>query len=128
MSKEQKLPLLDESLIRALELIDSQIARAMERTPEQREKSGVQKWKPLEERIERLSTLVLDNFGERVQLDSILVLSQVMVKVLGLLCQEMGQEGLGELRSSYIQEALKILEIEIERATGVFKDDKSILM
>jgi hypothetical protein len=128
MTKDQKLPLLDESLIRALELIDSQIARAMERTPEQREKAGVQKWKPLEERIERLSTLILDNFGEKVQLDSILVMSQVMVKVLGLLCQEMGQEGLGELRSLYVQESLKILEIEIERSIAVFKDEKPMLM
>ena len=128
MTKEQKLPLLDESLIRALELIDSQVARAMERTPEQREKGGVQKWKPLEERVERLSTLILDNFGDRVQLDSILVLSQAMVKVLGLLCQEMGQDGLVELRSLYIQDALKILEIEVERTIGVFKEDKTVLM
>ena len=88
--KEPKLPLMDESLIRALELIDSQIARAMERTPEQKELGGVQKWKPLEERVERISTLLLDNFGDRVQLDSILVLTQVFSKVLGLICQEMG--------------------------------------
>ena len=128
MTKAPKLPLLDESLLRALELIDSQIARAMERTPEQREIGGVQKWKPLEERVERLSTLLLDNFGERVQLDSVLVLSQVFVKILGLLCQEMGSSGLGELRSLYVQDALKILEIEVERTLAIFKEEKGVLM
>ena len=126
--KPQKLPLLDESLIRALELIDSQIARAMERTPAEREVSGVQKWKPFEERIERLSGLLLDNFGERVQLDSVVVLSQVMVKVLSILCQEMGSDGLGDVRGQYVQEALKLLEIEIERSIAVFKEEKGILM
>ena len=126
--KPQKLPLLDESLIRALELIDSQIARAMERTPAEREVSGVQKWKPFEERIERLSGLLLDNFGERVQLDSVVVLSQVMVKVLSILCQEMGSDGLGDVRGQYVQEALKLLEIEVERSIAVFKEEKGILM
>lgn len=128
MAKEEKLPLLDESLIRALELIDSQIARAMERTPEQRDVGGVQKWKPLEERVERISTLLLDYYGDRIQLDSVVVMSQVLVKVLGIVCQEMGQEGLGEVRSIYVQDALKKLEIEIQRSLGVFKQEQGLLM
>jgi hypothetical protein len=128
MSKNEKLPLLDESLIRALELIDSQIARAMERTPEEREVGGVQKWKPMEERVERLSTLLLDHFGDRVQLDSVVVLSQVFIKVLSILCQEMGTEGLGEIRSIYVQDALRKLEIELQRSSCVFKPDQGVLM
>ena len=128
MSKLEKLPLLDESLIRALELVDSQISRAMQRTPEQREVSGVQKWKPLEERVERLSTLLLDHFGERVQLDSILVLSQVLTKVFSILCQELGEEGFGEVRSLYAKDVLNLLEIEIQRAKSVFKEDNDLLM
>lgn len=128
MSKDQKLPLLDESLLRALELIDSQISRAMERTPAQREESGVQKWKPLEERVEKLSTLILDNFGERVELDSVVVLTQVFTKVLSIICQELGEEGLGTMRSEYVKNTLSLLDIEIQRAGVVFKTNTDLLM
>jgi len=123
MSKQDRKPLLEESLLTALKAIDNQVARAMERTPAEREVSGVQKWKPFDDKIEQVSTLILDNFGEGISLDGVLVMSQAMVKALSILSSELGSEGLGDLRTSYVKEALQLLSIEIERAKNIFKED-----
>lgn len=123
MSKQDRKPLLEESLLTALKAIDNQVARAMERTPAEREVSGVQKWKPFDDKIEQVSTLILDNFGEGISLDGVLVMSQAMVKALSILSSELGSEGLGDLRTTYVKEALLLLGIEIERAKNIFKED-----
>ncbi len=70
-------------LIQALQAIDSQVARAMQRSPAERELHGVQKWQPYSERIERIAAQVIDalNDGE-IALDSLLVVSQALVRRL----------------------------------------------
>ncbi len=124
-----KTPILDESLIKALEAIDNQIRRTVDsRTPSDRAVAGVQKWKPYEDRIERLTTLLLDNFGTNVGLDSILVLSQVMIKSLTIVTEDLGEDGLGKLKSTYVRDTINNLEIELERLKRIFKEDEAILM
>ncbi len=128
MSEPEKLSILEESLIRALRALDSQIQRAIERTPSQREESGVQKWKPYEDRVEKLTGLILDAFGETIELDSVIILTQTMAKALSMLCEDLGSEGLGAIRSAYVEDTLRVLSIEIERAQRVFKKEQVSLM
>ena len=128
MSEKIKLSVLEESLLRALQALDSQVQRAMERTPAEREESGVQKWKPFEERVEKLTGLILDAFGETIELDSIIILTQTMAKALSMLCEDLGTEGLGDLRSAYVEDTLRVLSIEIERAQRVLKKEHVQLM
>ncbi|MCB0359421.1 MAG: hypothetical protein KDD44_07285, partial [Bdellovibrionales bacterium] len=70
----------EEPLVRglrmAMQALDRQVARAMQRDPAERDVHGVQKWEPLQERIERVSSFLLNSLGEQeIQLDSLLVLA-----------------------------------------------------
>jgi len=128
MDKPNRLPKLEEGLLLALNALDNQVKRAMERTPAEREVAGVQKWKPHDERIEKVCGFVLDNFGEDIELDSILIMSQAFVKILSILCDELKTEGLGDIRSAYVTEALSKLAIEIERTQNIFREEAPRLM
>lgn len=119
----QKLTPLDEGLLRALRAIDTQVAREMQRTPAELEKLGVQKWEPFNKRIENIAAFLIDNISEQnVQLDSLLVLSQALVKVLKIFSEDLGEDGLGKMRSAYVRWALENLSrdaYEGQRALGV---------
>ena len=96
---------LELGLRQALQALDNQIAREMQRSPADRETHGVLKWEPIESRIERVSAYLLSIFGEEIQLDSLMVLAQALVKTLALVVEDCGAEGLGEVRSRYIERA-----------------------
>ena len=49
--KEQKTPPLEAGIVQAMQALDRQIARRMERSPGEREEKGVQKWDPFSEKI-----------------------------------------------------------------------------
>ena len=119
----EKLTPLDEGLLRALRAIDTQVAREMQRTPAELEKLGVQKWEPFNKRIENIAAFLIDNISEQnVQLDSLLVLSQALVKVLKIFSEDLGEEGLGKMRVAYVRWALENLArdaYEGQRALGV---------
>lgn len=120
---------LEAGLLQAMRSLDNQIARALERTPAEREESGVQKWGPYTDRVELVSTFVIDAFGdEGVQLDSLLVLAQVFPKVLSILSDELGREGLGEIRCAYVESVLESIEREAGRARRQLKGSGSDLM
>jgi len=117
--KEVKLPPLEEGLLRAMKALDSQIARAMSRTPSQREEHGVQKWEPHSERVERVCILVMQALGEReVELDSVIVLAQAFSKALNLLADDLGEKGLGKMRTNYVLSAAKSILTDAERISG----------
>ncbi len=100
--RAERLTPLEEGILKTMQALDNQIARATERSPSQREVHGVQKWQPIEERVERTCAFVLDLLGDdQVKLDSLLVLAQSYTKALSLLVEELGPEGLGELRARY---------------------------
>jgi hypothetical protein len=123
------LPPLEGGLLQAMRALDNQIARAMERTPAEREVSGVQKWTPYAERVELVSTFLLESFGdEEVKLDSVLILAQAFPKVLAILSDELGREALGKVRSAYVEAVLENLEREMGRAVRSIKGGETGLM
>jgi len=102
MDKKSEIPPLEAGLLTAMRAIDNQIARTMQRTPEELSKHGVQKWEPYQKRIESIASFVLDSIGTRqVDLDSLLVLSQAFTKALTLLVNDLEEKGLGHIRSEY---------------------------
>jgi hypothetical protein len=122
-SADTKLPPLQEGLLQALQAIDKQIARELNtRTPAEREQMGLKKWEAFESRVESLTVFLLDEFGaETINLDSLLVLSQALVKALSLTARDLENEGLGVLRSEYCVDAFEKLLIDIERAKAELK-------
>lgn len=108
MSKKEKLPPLEEGLLRAMQALDNQVSREMQRSPEELEKHGVQKFTPYEKRVELVTSYVLDLLADQVtSLDSLLILSQSMAKALYLFAEELGKDGLGAVRSRYTEVALQ---------------------
>ena len=120
MAKPQKSPALYEGLVKALRALDQQIAREMQRTPAELEVHGVNKWKPLAERVEIVTALLLDAFNDRsVELDSVLVMSQAFVKALYLLTEDLGLAGLGEMRREYSAAAFRAVSDDAARALSI---------
>jgi hypothetical protein len=93
---------LEEALTVAMRAIDNQIARAMQRTPAEREVHGVSKWEPYESRVENVTAFILNQLGENeVSLDSVFVFAQAFTKVLRLASEDLGADGLGKVRTEY---------------------------
>ena len=104
-SKEGKL---EEGLRVAMCAIDNQVARAMQRTPAERDVGGVSKWGPYETRVEHVTAFLLNELGaEVVSLDSLFVLSQAFTKALRLATEDLGAEGLGKVRSEYCVDCME---------------------
>jgi hypothetical protein len=124
---ESKSP-LEEGLITALQGIDKQILREVStRSPSGREEHGVQKWEPIEKRVEYMSSFILNELGEQtVGLDGILVMAQAFAKTLQLVAEDLGEEGLGELRSSYIKAAFEQLERSAFRGTQALSSESTL--
>ena len=105
MSKQKKEPKEEpmiEGLGQMLQAIERQIAREMQRSPEEKERLGVQKWEPFLKRIEKIAAAAVEKLGnQEVGLDSLIVASQAMTTALQLVVEELGREGLGELRTGY---------------------------
>ena len=102
---------LEQGLLQAMSAIDNQVARAMQRTPSQREVHGVSKWEPYNTRVENIAAFILEEVGgNSSSLDSVLVLSQAFTKALHLLVGDLGREGLGEIRTAYCLDAMEKVE------------------
>lgn len=126
-SGAQKLPPLEEGLLRALQALDRQVAREMQRTPAEREVKGVRKWEPYEKRVENVTSFVLNSFGdESISLDGVLILAQSFTKALYLLAEELGVDGLGEVRSQYCRGALDGISQDVSRAQLALKGGPEI--
>jgi hypothetical protein len=99
---KQNLPPLEQGLLQAMHALDSQIAREMQRSPEQLERHGLTKWEPYSKRIESVCAFLLESLGGRkMELDSIIVLSQALIKCLQIVAEDLGEEGLGKMRAGY---------------------------
>jgi hypothetical protein len=106
---------LEEGLLQAMKAIDNQLARAMQRTPAERDVHGVQKWEPYETRVEHLTAFILNHLGDGdVTMDSLFVLSQAFTKALRFASEDLGADGLGEMRTAYCIDTME----KIERDTG----------
>lgn len=106
---------LEEALTRYLAQLDTQVAREMQRSPSEREDFGVQKWEPYRKRVERVASILVEQFGkEAIHLDSLLISAEAFSTVLRILAEEIGEKGFGSVRSSYIREVFKSIERDIE--------------
>ena len=125
MTKAEKRPPLEDGLIVAMQALDAQIAREMQRSPAALERHGVQKWEPIAKRVELVTVLVIDAINsQETELTSVLVLAQAFTKAINLLVQDLGQAGLGQVRSSYTLETMKQIVADAERASDLLKDER----
>ena len=117
--KPQKLSPLEEGILIALRALDNQILREVsKRSPADRDDQGVQKWEPIDTRVENVCSYVLNLLGEDVvKLDSLLVFAQAFPKILQMVVAELGEEGLGKVRSQYCIEALKRIAEDARRGS-----------
>lgn len=121
-----KLPHLEEGLLKAMQAIDNQVAREMQRTPEQRAEHGVQKWEPFLRRVERISSFILNSMGEnQVSLDALLVLSQATSKALQLTIDDLGSEGLGSVRTQYCISFAEALVVDLNNSIDLLRGNTS---
>jgi hypothetical protein len=116
---------LEEGLLQAMHAIDNQVARAMQRSPAEREAQGVQKWEPYDTRIEHVAAYVLNELGDNtVALDSVLVLAQAFTKALRLAVEDLGTEGLGTVRTSYCIDTMERILRDADRALSELQSER----
>lgn len=126
--EKTQLSKLETALLTAMQSIDMQIAREMQRSPSQREEHGVQKWDAYQKRIENISAFLLNNIANRnLELDSLLVLSQAFAKSLQILVEELGEKGLGIVRSSYCMSAADAIARDAGQMIRVLKNDHDLV-
>jgi len=112
----QKYGKLEEGLLQAMKAIDNQVARALQRSPSEREELGVQKWEPYESRIELVTAFILNELGDsEVSIDSLLVLSQSFTKALRLVSEDLGLDGLGKMRTAYCIDAMEKIQRDADK-------------
>ena len=121
-----KIGKLEEGLLQAMHAIDTQVARAMQRSPAERETMGVQKWEPYDTRVEQVTAYVLNELGDNsVGLDSVLVLAQAFTKALRLAAEDLGADGLGTVRTAYCVDAMEKVQRDALRALGELRTESS---
>lgn len=126
-TRGDKMPPLEEGLLRAMQALDRQVAREMQRTPAEREAKGVRKWTPYERRVENVTSFVLNSLGEEaITLDSVLILAQSFSKSLYLIAEELGVEGLGEVRAQYCRGTVDNIVQDMNRAEVSLKGGPEI--
>jgi hypothetical protein len=121
----QKTGKLEEGLLQAMKAVDNQVARALQRTPEEREQLGVQKWEPYETRIEHVTAFILNELGDNsISIDSLLVLSQSFTKALRLISEDLGLDGLGTMRSAYCVDAMQKIKRDADKTLAELSTEK----
>ena len=118
---------LEDGLSQAMKAIDNQIARAMQRTPAERESQGVQKWEAYSTRVEGIASFILQEVGDsEVGLDSVLVCAQAFTKALQLLVDDLGEEGLGKIRAAYCLDAMNKIERDAQRVSDSLSTERLV--
>jgi hypothetical protein len=114
---------LEQGLLQAMKAIENQIARAMQRSPSERDLHGVQKWEPYASRVEGVAAFLLQEVGDaNIGLDSLLVCAQAFTKALRLICDDMGQDGLGQVRSAYCLDAMDKINRDAQMVVAALSD------
>jgi hypothetical protein len=112
-----KVDKCEEGLLQAMRAIDNQVARALQRSPAEREVQGVTKWEPYESRVENLTAFILNALGDgAVTFDSLIVLGQAFTKALRFAAEDLGPDGLGAMRTSYCKDAMDSIERDASKA------------
>ncbi|MFO0415679.1 MAG: hypothetical protein ACK5Y6_00185 [Pseudomonadota bacterium] len=123
----EKYGKLEEGLLQALKAIDNQVARSMQRSPSEREAQGMQKWEPYSSRIEGITAFLLEEFGDNsINLDSLVVSTQAFAKALQLVCDDLGQEGLGKIRTEYCLDAMRKVARDAEKVIDGLSEQRLV--
>jgi hypothetical protein len=118
---------LEEGLSQAMKAIDNQIARAMQRTPAERETQGVQKWEPYANRVEGIASFLLEEVGDnQIGLDPLIVCAQAFTKALQLLVDDLGEDGLGKVRAAYCLDAMNKISRDAQRVTDALSEERLV--
>ena len=118
---------LEDGLLQAMKAIDNQVARAMQRTPAERDVHGVQKWEPYEIRVEQVAAFVLNALGnDDVTFDSMVVLAQAFTKALRLSIVDLGEAGLGKMRSAYCLDAMDKIQNDASKSLSELQADQLV--
>ena len=128
MTKKKNSSPLEDGFIVALRAIDNQIAREMQRSPDELESHGLRKWEPHAKRVETVTALLLNAVGQRqIDLDSLIVSSQAFVKALRLFAEELEGEGLGHVRAEYVKEAFARISDDAFKGIDLLRDEESFV-
>ncbi len=118
---------LEEGLLQAMKAIDNQVARALQRTPAEREEQGVQKWDAYETRVEHTVAYLLNQLGDgEASLDSLFVLSQAFAKALRLAAEDLGAEGLGSMRTAYCIDCMEKIQRDAQKVLGELRTERLV--
>ena len=124
---QRRLQKLEEGLLQALQALDRQVARELQRSPAELEAHGVLKWEPYQKRIELVCSFILDSLGGReVELDSLIILAQALSKALRLVIDDLGEDGLGQVRSSYCLVALEKIAADAHAGKQALRSERTI--
>ena len=108
MAKRKAPKTMQDHIVRFMQLLDSQVARDLQRRPEEREQHGAfDKNKPISDRVEILVGHFLEQFGSGdIKLDSLLISAESFTTALRIIVEELGKDGLGKKRSEYVENFL----------------------
>ena len=128
MSKSAShLPPLEEGLLQAFKALDNQVAREMQRSPAELEARGIQKWEPYMKRIENVCAFLLNALGDRrIELDSLLIVSQATAKCLQMVVDDLGEKGLGKVRTGYCLGAFEALTDSARQGLENLKSERAL--
>jgi hypothetical protein len=127
--KDEKLPPLQEGLLIAMRALDNQINKAVERrTPAEREVHGVEKWQPLNDRVELVASVLLEAFADGdAGLDALLVLAQAAPKALSMVIDELGLPALGDARANYCRQAMAGIADDARRSMERISTESTVM-
>jgi hypothetical protein len=79
----------------------------MQKDVKTRDEHGIKKDHIYDQKVEDTSALLLNTLGDKeIDLDSVVVLSQTLVKVLSFVVSDLGKNGLGKVRTESSLHAL----------------------
>lgn len=119
---------VEDGFLKALKALDNQVARELQRSPAEREIHRLQRWEPYERRVEQVSILLLDLLGEeQVQLDSLFITAQAMTKALQIVAHDLGEEGLGKMRTGYCIDTMEKISTDAHRTLALLRDTHNLV-
>jgi hypothetical protein len=118
---------LETSLTTALNALQNQIDREMQRSPLEMEAKGMRKWEPFQTRVERVAGFIVESLADnKISLDSLIVLSQALSKSLQVAVTEIGKDCLGKTRSEYCLHAAEQIKRDAKEIEKTINDTYSL--
>ena len=122
-----KIPPLQAGLLAALSALDNQVARDMQRSPQEIEREGVNKWAVYERKIEEVANILLDEFeSKNIELDGLLITAAALTKSMQIIVEDLGSDNLGKMRTDYCRKISNSIADTIRRVQAVLNDSHEL--